>query len=186
MKDFNEEYYMTASKEEINALDWYYISNCQKLSENFIEKFQDNVKWNCISQYQKLSENFIEKFQDKVNKDILGDSWHYKDIKFKKKVIKKTKLYECYEDYFIAYKGIRDDRYSKLNFQYQYIKDGIYESHADASSEENSFGLSAWTYEKASEYCSELVVKVKIKYEDVARIVHDNGKIRCFKLEVLE
>jgi hypothetical protein len=46
--------------------------------------------------------------------------------------------------------------------------------------------LSAWTYEEAFKHCSELVVKVKIKYEDVARIVHDNGKIRCFKLEVLE
>ncbi len=67
-------------------IDWYYISDNYKLSENFIHKFQDKVNWNEISHYQiyqkilyvnskiksigiryqkfqKLSENFIRKFQ---------------------------------------------------------------------------------------------------------------------------
>ena len=104
--------------------------------------------------------------------------------KRKKKVIN-SNLYECYKEYFIAYKGIRDDRYSIFNFQYQYLVGNTYESHADFTSEENSFGLSVWTEEKAIEYCNQLVIKVKIRYEDIARLVHDNGKIRVTKFEVL-
>lgn len=50
---------------------------------------------------------------------------------------------------------------------------------------ENSFGLSAWTYENAKAYCSDLVIEVKIFIEDIAAIVHDGGKIRCTKFEVL-
>jgi len=39
----------------------------QKLSESFIEQFQDKVQWEYISCYQKLSEKFIAKFENKVN-----------------------------------------------------------------------------------------------------------------------
>ena len=48
---------------------WYYISQCQKLSEKFIEKYQDKINWNLISKNQnvKLSESLIEKYQDKIN-----------------------------------------------------------------------------------------------------------------------
>jgi len=53
-------------------------------------------------------------------------------------------LYECHDDYFIAYKGIRSDRHSNYNFQYQYF------SWADSTSNEDSFGLSTWA-EKESE-----------------------------------
>ncbi len=63
---------------------------------------------------------------------------------------------------------------------------GVYESHADHTEEEYSFGLSAWTYEKAKEYCNQKIIKLKIYYKDVARLVHDNGKIRCTRFEVLE
>jgi hypothetical protein len=38
-----------------------YISAYQKLSEPFIEKFQDKVCWKHISKYQKLSKPFIKK-----------------------------------------------------------------------------------------------------------------------------
>ena len=44
-----------------------HISECQKLSENFIRKFQDRVNWMYISTYQKLSEDFIREFQDNVH-----------------------------------------------------------------------------------------------------------------------
>ena len=33
---------------------------------------------------------------------------------------------------------------------------------------------------------SESVVRVKVKYSDVGRMVHENGKIRCFKIEILD
>ena len=48
---------------------WRYISRCQKLSEEFIEKYSDKVDWWYISVYQTLSEKFIEKHYDKVNLD---------------------------------------------------------------------------------------------------------------------
>ena len=105
----------------------------------------------------------------------------------KKKQIIDCGLYECHKDYFIAYKAIRSDRYSHLNFQYQYLPNQTYECHCDCTSEENSFGLSVWTYEEAKRYCdSGLIVKVRVRYEDVGRLVHDSNKIRCFKIEVLE
>jgi len=54
-------------KEFKDKVNWYYISECQKLSESFIKKFKDKVNWYYISKYQKLSESFIKEFKDKVN-----------------------------------------------------------------------------------------------------------------------
>ena len=48
-------------------INWGIVSRIERLSEQFIEKFQDKVDWNDISHYQKLSEEFIKKFQHKVN-----------------------------------------------------------------------------------------------------------------------
>ena len=166
-----------------NDVNWDWISKYQKLSENFIREFKDKVDWVAISQYQKLSENFINEF----NLVIDEDSWLYKDTSFKKNQVFDTELYECHNDHFIAYKSIRNDRYSHFNFQYQYLKGGIYECHCDTTKDENSFGLSAWTKEQAKNYNDTgIIVRVKVKYEDVGRVVHDGGKIRCFKFEVLD
>ena len=122
---------------------------------------------------------------------ISNNNWLYKDEEFKLNYIKTHTKYEILNDkdgkYIIAYKGIRSDRYSKYNFQYQYMKGKTYESHCDCiQSNENSFGLSAWTKEKATEYCNELVVKVKIYIKDIGALVHDNNKIRCFKQTILD
>ena len=185
---------------------WFYISKYQKLSENFIREFQDNVYWAYISIYQKLSENFIREFKDKVDWVLISecqklsddfikefdlkideDNWLYKSIEFKKKQIIDSGLYECHEDYFIAYKAIRNDRYSHYNFQYQYLPNKVYECHCDCTSNIDSFGLSVWTEKGARNYNnSGLIVKVKVKYEDIGRLVHNSNKIRCFKIEVLE
>ena len=165
---------------------WYVISMYQRLSEEFIREFKDKVDWVGISEYQHLSKEFIEEFKDKIDMDLIADSWHYKSVEEKKKAVMETGLYECHEDYFIAYKGIRVDRYSKFNFQYQYLKGHIYETWCDCSAYENSFGCSAWTQYDAMEYCDELVVRVKVRYEDVGRVVHNGGKIRCFKMEILD
>jgi len=118
--------------------------------------------------------------------EFISDNWTYKDTSFKKEQVVKTGLYECYDDYFIAYKGIRNDRYSDFNFQYQYLPGNTYSSWADSSLDENSFGLSVWTKQEAKKYCTQLVIKVKVMYSDVARVVHNEGKIRCFKLTVLD
>ncbi|NCQ51324.1 hypothetical protein GW796_05420 [archaeon] len=84
--------------------------------------------------------------------EFISDNWTYKDTSFKKEQVVKTGLYECYDDYFIAYKGIKNDRYSDFNFQYQYLADNTYSSWADSTSNENSFGLSVWTEKEAKNY----------------------------------
>ena len=171
---------------------WSYISEYRKLSEEFIKEFKDKVDWWNISKYQKLSESFIREYSDKVNLDwILDYNWLYKSEEYKKDQLTNTNVYECYDDYFIAYKAIRSDNYSLYNFQYKYEIGNTYECHADHTSKQDSFGLSVWTKEEAIEYGSygtELsykIIKVKVYYKDIARIVHDNNKIRCTKLEVL-
>ena len=189
-----------------DKVDWFYISKCQKLSENFIREFQNKVNWYHISKCQVLSDDFIREFKDKVDwfyivrnqklsDDLIKefgltidkDYWLYKSTEFKKKQIIACELYECHEDYFIAYKAIRSDRYSHFNFQYQYLPNETYETHCDCTDNVDSFGLSAWTYEGAKNYNNTgLIVKVKVKYEDVGRLVHNSNKVRCFKIEVLE
>ena len=167
-------------------VDWTYISTYHRLSEEFIREFKGKVNWIRISKHQHLSEDFIEEFKDWLHMRGIADSWHYKSVEEKKKAVMDTGLYECYDDYFIAYKGIRSDRYSKFNFQYQYLKGETYETWCDCSANEDSYGFSAWTEEGAREYCKELIVRVKVRYEDVGRVVHNGGKIRCFKMEILD
>ena len=169
-----------------DSVYWDAISYYQRLSEDFIREFKDKVDWDKISTHQHLSEDFIEEFKDRLNMYYLADSWLYKSTEEKKKAVMDTGLYECHKDYFIAYKGVRRNRYSMFNFQYQYLKGKTYETWCDCSADENSFGFSAWTKTGARSYCNELVVRVKIRYEDVGRVVHDGGKIRCFKMEVLD
>ena len=187
----------------------YYISMYQHLSESFIEKHKDLVSWNMVSRYQSLSEPFIEKYKDLVvwynisrcqqlseafvethktelNMFLVNNNWLNKDTEFKKKAVIDTGLYECHEDYFIAYKGIRSDRYSAFNFQYKYLPGNTYTCFADGSEDENSFGLSVWNESNARDYCPKLVVKCKVFYEDVARVVHNGGKIRCSKITILD
>jgi hypothetical protein len=198
---------LNCSVEEFkNKVDWWDISEYQKLSEGFIREFKDKVIWINISAYQKLSEGFIREFKDKViwinisasqklsenfiqefKLKIDPDNWLYKDKGFKLKKIKETGLYEFIDsDHILAYKGIRSDRYSQYNFQYRYLTGETYECHCDCTDDENSFGLSAWTEEKAKEHCGELVIKVKINVADIGRIVHDGGKLRCFKFTVID
>ena len=165
---------------------WYNISTYQRLSEDFIREFKDRVDWDWIAKYQRLSKNFIREFKDDIYMGLIADSWQYKSTEEKKKAVMDTGLYECHKDYFIAYKGIRANRYSRYNFQYQYLKGETYETWCDCSAEECGFGFSAWTKERARDYCDELVVRVKVRYEDVGRVVHDGGKIRCFKMEILD
>jgi hypothetical protein len=53
-----------------DEVDWMIISGCQRLSEGFIEKFKYKVNWMVISIHQKLSEEFIENHQDIID-------WYY-------------------------------------------------------------------------------------------------------------
>ena len=166
-----------------DRVSWYYVSIHQKLSEEFIERNADRVIWLRICEYQKLSEEFITKH----NLNQSENNWLYADKETKRKAIADCNLYELDGDYVIAFKGIRSDGYSKYNFQYHYEMGGIYEAHADHNlDEENSFGLSAWTEEQARLYCDQKLIKVKIHLDDIAALVHNGGKIRCTRFEVIE
>ena len=186
--------------------EWDCISKYQKLSEEFIERNSSLVNWRYISEFQKLSEEFIERNTDRVSLPWINyyqklsedfrlkhnlktpeNNWFHTDKETKRNAIADCNLYELDGDYVIAYKGIRSDGYSKYNFQYHYELGGIYEAHADQNlGHEGSFGLSAWTEKKAREYCDEKLVKVKIHLDDVAALVHNGGKIRCTRFEVIE
>ena len=195
-----------------NRIDWENISISQKLSENFIEKHADKVNWKSISIFQELSEPFIEKHGDKIDLFLISryqklskkfiekyafdlifkieieDSWHYKTKEEKKSEILETGLYECYDNYFIAYKAVRRDGLSLFNCQYKYKKGKIYETWADTSSSENSFGFGCGTFWHVKNYGEcylSKIIKVKVYYKDVARVVYNGEKIRAFKIEIL-
>jgi hypothetical protein len=64
----------------INELEcWDIISINQKLSEEFIEKYQDKIIWASVSLFQDLSWEFLQKFSKKIilknlsNNDCLND-----------------------------------------------------------------------------------------------------------------
>ncbi|HNW65783.1 MAG TPA: hypothetical protein PKO10_01060 [Aliarcobacter cryaerophilus] len=197
-------------KEFADRVYWHHnISAYQKLSEEFIREFADKVCWDCISFYQKLSEEFIREFASKIDWKYISryqklskefiqehkliiskDNWLYKTKEDKLSYLKENckDIYEIVDDnYIIAYKSTKIDGYSTYNFQYQYKVDETYESHCDCNIDnENSFGLSAWTKEKALEYYNEgKLFKVHINIEDIGAIIHDNNKIRCSKLTVI-
>ena len=55
-----------------NKLYWSLISQYQKLSEDFMTKYKDKIHWWYISRYQKLSEDFINQHQDKIFWDCIS------------------------------------------------------------------------------------------------------------------
>ena len=185
IKNLIKEMKLDCSVEEFeNKVNWGCISVYQKLSEPFIREYEGRVNWEYISKYQKLSEPFIKEYKDKLNIDKENNTLYW-TFEQKLNLIKKYPQYKIDGDSIIAYKGIRSDRYSTFNFQYKYEKGGVYESHCDCNMKEgNSFGFSAWTEEEAREYCNQNIIKVHININDIGAIVHDGGKIRCWKFEV--
>lgn len=199
-----------------NELIMDVVSRCQKLSETFIEKNWEILSWENISKYQHLSEEFIKnnscrfkeinivKYQ-KLSKEYVDnildrhpnysefvkDNWLYKTTEEKKQAVINTGKYECHDDYFIAYKAVKPNRYSIYNFQYKYEKGGVYESWCDCTEECNSFGLNASNEKYAHTYGETknrpfIVIRCKVRYEDVGRVAGYGEKIRCFKIEILD
>ena len=171
-------------REFSDKVNWEYILRYQKLSEEFIKENSDKLTWKSIAKYQKLSQEFIQEY----NLTIPETCWLYKDKEFKRQYIKENTEYEIIGDKVIAYKSCRKDGSSVYNFQYYYEIGGEYESNADYNIDErDSFGLSAWTKEKALEYYSKgKLFKVEIDLEDIAAIVLEENKIRASKIKILE
>lgn len=180
-----------------NILDNLFV--CQILSESFLHSIKehwidnDYLKGYLVN-YNKLSDDFRKEFD--LSRYLWDENWLYKSTEFKKEKLIKTNNYECFEDYFIAYKAIRPDRYSLYDFQYQYLENGIYQAKANYNIDEiSSFGLSVGTKERCEYYGVEygdydakacIIIECKIYYDDIAAIVHDGDEIRCAKIEILE
>ncbi len=138
--------------------------------------------------YQKISEEFSEEFRKEFYIAIQENNWLYCSKEDKLKYIKENTDYKVIDDeYIIAYKSVRRNRYSCYNFQYQYLDGETYSSHCDCNiKNDSSFGLSAWTIEGAKDYYSKgTILKVKIAIDKIGAIVHHNQKIRCFELTVI-
>ena len=60
LKFLNKE--LDANYKSLDDVDWESISIEQKLSDDFIRKFQDYIDWYWVSIYQKLSEELILEF----------------------------------------------------------------------------------------------------------------------------
>lgn len=70
---------------EFTEFDWSRTSRYQKLSEEFIREYQNDVNWEYISKNQKLSEDFIREFQDKVDWEWISNSQNLSE-KFIRKI----------------------------------------------------------------------------------------------------
>ena len=163
---------------------WHFITRRQyaNITADIIESYAYKLDLDYLVKYQKLTPELIEKY----NLTIPETCWLYKDSEFKKNQISDD--YEKFDTYFIAYKAIRKDWYSHHDTTFKYEIGKESESKADFNVDnDSSFGLSAWTLEKAIKFNSSgIFIKVKIHYEDVAAIVYNENKIRCTKLAVLE
>lgn len=173
-----------------NDVFWDMISKHQDLSEEFINRNSDKVDWKYISMYQNLTDDFIEKNSNNISKEELVFNPRNRDLENIKKTIVKSRLYTCYDDYFIAYKAIRLDRYSFFNFTVRYDIWNEYTSRCDCSPASNSFGINVGTFDEAKSYGEingrYIISKCKIKYEDVGRVSNDFKKIRCFKVKIID
>lgn len=177
--------------EEFIAVHWlrvrfFEVSLYQKFSESFITKWKDRLYMPYIASHQMISKEFAKKYLDEQCYKLYLNSWTHKSTEFKKAQVKALDMYECHKDYFIAYKKIRYDRYSLMNFQYQYLPGHTYETWCDCSSIDCSFGFSVWTNRLLMVYYPEgILIKCKVYYKDVGRVLPD-GRIRCSKMEVLD
>lgn len=180
--------YQNISEKVFNEIEKYAKKNKGYLLLSYLYSYNKTGKRKLFKLRLKSAFNSI--FGSFNYLSILNDienSWLYVTTQEKKKVIVDTGRYECHDDYFIAYKAVKPNRYSMYNFQYKYEKGGIYESKCDYTPSDCSFGLSAGTLDYSTDYggSENLIIKCKIRYEDVGRVIHDGRKIRCCKLEVL-
>ena len=111
---------ITLTEEEIGDLaryvDWEKLSQHQKLSESFIERYSDKVDWDYIFTNQDVSVSFISKHKEKVN-------WRYvlNEKKFKQDFIWSELLdlgqTDAVSEYGNFSKKFLLENYSRLNIE---------------------------------------------------------------------
>lgn len=186
---------------------WSYILKYQKLSSEF-SRVISSESWSerkfLMLPYQKndFTLDVLSTLSEEKKSEYLGDTWLYKSTDFRKSQILNLKLFECYEDFFIANIIVDSNRYEMMNFHYQFNKNTTLEIFATQTDEKNEKGYSrekgfnVGTYENLYEFYNikyspkkYFKVTVKVYYEDVARIFFKNALypiVRCKKLTVLD
>ena len=145
-----------------------------------IKEFKDSVDWDYISEYQKLSEEFIKEFKDKLYIKIQKSNHHrkYDPIKEATKYAKKHKL-EIKDGYLYAFRN--HDMFGRGSFDktISYEPNIYYRDwHCDLNPKnENSFGLGIWPKGNT---------KVKVHLNDFGCEVktNKNGKARVWGFEI--
>ena len=124
-------------------------------------KYTIKIDWDYISDYQAFSEEFRKEFDI----TIPDTCWLYKTNEEKLKYLKENTNYEIVDnEYVIAYKSTKIDGSSVFKRGITYKVGKTYSSNCDCNiNHDNSFGLAAWTKEKALEYYDKgKLFKVKI------------------------
>lgn len=203
--------------QQSNSLFWYNVFSSQQLSEEFLIKHFDKVftykeasLLDAIVKSQHLSMEFVQQFiLDNPNistyykthelplyiklpgyEYLENASWLYQSKEFKKEQIVNTKMFECYDDYFIAYKRVRNDGTSLFDIKFKYEKGKVSESTCDYTPHEVSFGLHVGPKKivqlsPESPLQQSKVIKCKVRYEDVGYLTTSKlYTVRCCRLEV--
>lgn len=151
-----------------------------------IDEFKDIVNWYNISEYQKLSEDFIREFKDKVNINIQEKCHKEKTREQKLEEIKeyaKKHNLEFDGEYLYAYRQHDFNGCGVFNKTIIYEKGQYYKDwHCDMNEEnENSFGLGIWPNNK------DVNIKVKVKVDDWGCAVNrrNDGKARVWGFEMV-
>lgn len=103
---------------EVKQYYWLLMTIHQRLSESFIEEFQDKfiLYWRRICLHQKLSESFIEKFQDMIYWDIVTRTQELSED-FIRKHSDKVDIYYATEKYLLSEKFMNDFK-DEINWKF--------------------------------------------------------------------
>lgn len=164
-----------------DVIGWMEITSAQRLSESFIEEFQNKINWYSLAYgCRELSEDFIRRYKERLNTKYDGYKPLVKTQKISlslarelgeeetflkyntsrvtptewKQIIADTKVFECFDDYFYAYTPISNNNKidSKCNIVFE---EGKAINHFKGGYERNQFcGVSFESRQKAVDECT--------------------------------
>lgn len=204
----DQEGFITRYTKNVGKLKAYIIFNKTVLSDDFIIDYIENNKeyFNdaltsemaifAISMYRKFSPRLIKYFTDNGYKNILeyyGLYFGGKSVEFKKERIERCNAFDCYKDYFYAYKSVDTDNYSYYTFRFKYEPGKTYETVA-CRCRDNTPGFYVSDIDRAkavgeidaseTPYRPYKIIKVKVYYDDIAWV--SGTTVRCSKFTVCD
>jgi len=91
IEDYNLNCSVEEFKKKVSKFIWGDISKFKKVSEDFMEEFQNEMEWMCISRFQWITRKFIKKFKNRLDMEYLDNyhDWDWEDKVENQKFIKK-------------------------------------------------------------------------------------------------